>query len=310
MGIYQNKFFRIEKSTPSHTTYRILGLKLSLKKSGIKKERERLAKYYQSFGSVLDVPIADGDLRLIQKANAGFLEQFNLFCEENNFKYWIDFGTLLGAVRHNGFIPWDDDIDIAMPREDYERLITQFASGFPNHLDFELEFENNKKNKCFIKLAHKKSENLFIDIFPYDFYHSKLNSEEKAELSLKIAKAIKPKLFKRYKNIEYIRTNFKKITQKFILNNKNIDLNINPGLFMGIDFPHAWKNKVYDYETIFPLKKITFENFSFYAPNMPEAVLTSIYGNYMSMPKNVYPRHSNFINMSNSEKKLLEELAK
>ena len=91
------------------------------------------------------IPKAEGTLRLVQEAEAGFLDLFQKFCEENNLRYWIDFGTLLGAIRHKGFIPWDDDIDIAMPRDDYERLISDFKDGFPNYPDFEMFFSNNKR---------------------------------------------------------------------------------------------------------------------------------------------------------------------
>ena len=94
------------------------------------------------------------------------------------------------------------------------------------------------------------------------------------------------------------------------MNGKDVDLNCEPALFMAIDFPHNWKNKVYDWETIFPLKKIEFENKMFYAPNNPNAVLESVYGDYMSIPQNSYPRHSNYIDVSKEEKAILEELAK
>ena len=53
----------------------------------------------------------------------GLLEKFDAFARENGLTYWLFWGTLLGAVRHKGFIPWDDDIDIAMPQHDYLRLV-------------------------------------------------------------------------------------------------------------------------------------------------------------------------------------------
>ena len=79
---------------------------------------------------------------------------------------------------------------------------------------------------------------------------------------------------------------------------------------MGVDFPHSWKNKVYDWDCIFPLKKIQFEDKEFFAPNNPDSVLKSIYGNYMSIPKNSYPRHSDYLDINQDEKKILEDIVK
>ena len=300
--------FKKEKSTPSHITFRIFGIRISYLKPSIKSERKQIAQYYQSFENASLIPPAEGNLRVIQKANVKILEMFDSICRESNLSYWIDFGTLLGAIRHKGFIPWDDDIDLGMPRQDYEKLIELYANGFPQNPDLKLEFENNGKNKCFVKISHKKSENLFLDIFPYDFYYSKLTEEEKQNLSQTIVDERKPKPFSSDSSTDAMREYFKKITTERILENKEIDKNIEPALFMGIDFPHSWKNKVYDWENFFPLKEILFENKKFLAPNMPEKVLESIYGDYMKIPKNSYPRHSSYADINQEEEKFLKSL--
>ena len=56
----------------------------------------------------------------VKQIELDILEYVHNFCEENGLKYIMNYGTLIGAVRHKGFIPWDDDIDISMPRADYE----------------------------------------------------------------------------------------------------------------------------------------------------------------------------------------------
>lgn len=302
----KNIFFKKEKSTPSHISFRIFGLRIHYLRPSIKKERKKFAKYYQSFENATLIPPAEGNLRLIQRANTELLTIFDKICRDNNLQYWIDFGTLLGAKRHKGFIPWDDDIDLGMPRNDYEKLIELFQLGFPSDSDLAIEFENNNKTKCFVKISHKKSENLFLDIFPYDFYHSKLDEEGKNILSEKIVSQRKPKAFSVNNTDAAMREYFKKITKEDILENANIDLTKEPAIFMGIDFPHSWKNKVYDWDTIFPLKEIVFEGKSFLAPNQSEKVLESIYGDYMKIPKNSYPRHSSYSELNAEEKQFLE----
>ena len=79
---------------------------------------------------------------------------------------------------------------------------------------------------------------------------------------------------------------------------------------MGIDFPHKWKRKVFNWDYIFPIRKISFENIEFSAPNNPDMVLKTIYGNYSAIPKDSYPRHSSYINLEGEEKAILEEIAK
>ena len=65
----------------------------------------------------------------VKQIELDILEYVHNFCEENGLKYIMNYGTLIGAVRHKGFIPWDDDIDISMPRADYEKLIASFPKN-------------------------------------------------------------------------------------------------------------------------------------------------------------------------------------
>jgi lipopolysaccharide cholinephosphotransferase len=118
----------------------------------------------------------------IQKGELKILKELCWFLEKNNFHYYLVFGTLLGAIRHRGFIPWDDDIDIAMPRDDYNKLImmpdTVFGEGYKLHeitrMDdyYELyaKFVDTSTSIRLIEPQRRKGNDkyLWIDIFPLD----------------------------------------------------------------------------------------------------------------------------------------------
>ena len=299
--------FNITCEDSNHITVKFLGIKLRILKSSLRKRRKSYKNKYTGI-NILNLPKADNDLRTMQLANLGMLKCLDKICRENNINYWIDFGTLLGAVRHKGFIPWDDDIDVGMLREDYEKFYSLFRKDKELYPDLYAYFSCNNRNKCFLKLKHKKCDDLFVDIFPYDMYYKKLNKEEKNQLSKKIHKLIQRRWWIYFKTEMQTREHLRNITSKKILQNKSVDKDKNPAVFWGIDFPHRWGNKVYDYEQIFPLNKIVFEEKEFPCPNKSNEVLMSIYGDYMSIPKDVYPRHTNYGNLSSEEKEIVVKM--
>ena len=64
------------------------------------------------------------NIRRVQLTQLRILQDFMRFCEEHNLRYFIAGGALIGVMRHKGFIPWDDDIDVSMPRPDYDKFIS------------------------------------------------------------------------------------------------------------------------------------------------------------------------------------------
>ncbi|MGN0185217.1 MAG: LicD family protein, partial [Aristaeellaceae bacterium] len=68
----------------------------------------------------------------LQRLSYAILCDVDDYCRANNIRYYLSGGTCLGAVRHKGFIPWDDDVDVMLPRRDYERLIAGFGAAYPD----------------------------------------------------------------------------------------------------------------------------------------------------------------------------------
>ena len=108
----------------------------------------------------------------------GILKRFDTVCKENTLKYSIAYGTLLGAVRHGGFIPWDDDIDVNMPREDYEKLLAlEYEDESFKVLSYRYcknyyyTFSKMIDKRTYIDEPQRGEKNMgiFIDIFPVDY---------------------------------------------------------------------------------------------------------------------------------------------
>lgn len=128
-------------------------------------------------------------LEELKEIEFNLLKVFDVFCRENNIRYYLAYGTLLGAIRYKGFIPWDDDVDVLVPREDYKRMIKLFKDDEKYHL---FAFEKDQKYLFpYAKLCDmetRKEEGGYasevklgvdIDIFPLDAFDDDFEKAKK-----------------------------------------------------------------------------------------------------------------------------------
>lgn len=242
-----------------------------------------------------------------KKIELEILNFFHKFCEENKLTYYLAYGTLLGAVRHKGFIPWDDDIDVYMPRNDYEQLLKTF-NKINNNKDLNLisVYNIQKYYLTFAKLVNTKTfveQNsidyklgLFIDIFPIDnlsdSYQKSYMLYKKVRFIriLKDSKVFKYKLSKNiFKN--FIRKIFKTLlcfipTNYLIIKINEISQkykdNIN-SKYIG-HLAGGSKNVVVEREWFKEKILLDFEEYKFWCPKEYDKVLKINYGNYMELP--------------------------
>ena len=284
--------FSVTDADYSHKLVRILGIKIRLLKSENKK---RMSIDYSKYSDITKVPKAEGFLREYQLALLSIFIEMDRICTSHNIRYMISGGSLLGAKRHGGFIPWDDDIDTDMMREDYEKFPAIFNACTTNP-DLYCDFwrDKNASATCILKIQHRKIRQVFVDIFPLDFYYTGVQGKDKKRLNKKIKfirKLLSLNPFRISDNTKLLKF-LKKITHNIINEKIEVDERLRPSIHWGIEFPDRWNNWIYDYNHIFPLKKIKFEGHEFNCPNNVEFVLTNIYGNYMEFPKSICPHHT------------------
>ena len=303
--------FSISDYGETHHILRLFGLKIKFPKRAFAKKRKESPYYYYKKNNIdiTTIPPATGQIRDIQLANLALLKELDYVCKQNGLTYWLDGGTLLGAVRHKGFIPWDDDIDTAMLREDYEKIIEAFKKSSRNP-DIFAGYVKSPTNtcQCIIKIQHKKCPHLFVDIFPWDNYGKRISKDEQIKETNKIKK-IRKELQKQSdfsESKERILTRIHSSMANNVLTISNPD---REGDYVwGMDFNHGWKNWFTHYEVLHPLKTIRFEGINFPCLNDPDAFLTRLYGDYMAYPKKIGVGHSMFLNLTNDEKEVIQGL--
>ena len=288
----------------------ILGFKIKIAKREIAKERQEnvFYQYKKDKIDITKVPQAQGLLRDIQLANLALLKELAYVCEKNNFKYILDAGTLLGAVRHSRFIPWDDDIDILMFREDYEKIVSAFKNTTRDS-DIYAEYHRDKdtNSQYFIKIKHKKCPFLGVDIFPLDSYGKHLSPKEQLKATNKICKILKHLKKEINPNISNKETKTiltKTMKEKILLSSANE----NGDFVYGVDFAHKLKNWFLDRDIVLPLRKIQFEDSEYTTVNKPKEFLKNIYGDYMKYPKKMKILHYSYKNLTSEQLETIKKL--
>lgn len=254
------------------------------KKSNSVNERLKNLEKLISFHFPVDkVPQATGKLRLLQEGNATLLALFAKKCRENNINFWLDYGTLLGAVRHKGFIPWDDDLDVSMTRQDFDELLKKLPELFPASEGF------SWKLHVFLQITVDGTP-LSLDIYPYHFYHEPLSAQNKVEIDAAITR-FKKSVVLITPLVNYTDSEIQDKIAKEIRNGKPaLDSSESPAIFLSpaIEFT---KNTVLAYDDIFPLKQMSFEGVEYNVPNHSRQYLQFFYGDYMSYPPTLAYKH-------------------
>lgn len=305
--------FSITDYGETHHKLTFLGIKLKYPRwEYYLKKKENIFYYYKKHNkNITELPPATGQIRDIQLANLALLDELDYVCRENNIKYWLDAGTLIGAIRHKGFIPWDDDIDTAMLREDYNKIIDAFKKSSRDSNIF-AEYSRSQKNtcQCIIKIQHKKCPHLFVDIFPFDFYAERHSNREQLEKTIyirQLRKKMETKCTKKTSDKDIINI-INTVMKKKVLVNSIPEDKTKCELVWGLDFNHSWDNWFTNYDVLFPLSTIEFEGKRYPCMNNPDAFLTRVYGNYMAYPKNITMGHSMLMNLSKKDKEIILDL--
>jgi lipopolysaccharide cholinephosphotransferase len=240
-----------------------------------------------------------------KKIELEILNEFVEICKKNNLRYYLYAGTLIGAVRHKGFIPWDDDIDVSMPRDDYEKLKEVMGEKNYDGRYKLLTYENHGTHYNFMKVVDTRTVlyekyffgeiGIWIDIFPIDglpdsylltrllcmrleFWRRLLNisvarpDNGTTEFRKKIKKIIQP-IVKKIP-VDYM---CKKVNGTFVKYKFDTSKYVG-AVSAGASYRARTVRENYD-ETY-----VTFEGYEYVAPIGTDILLTQVYGNYMELP--------------------------
>lgn len=261
------------------------------------------------------------NLEELQKYELEILLYFKELCGKYKLRYFITAGTLLGAVRHKGFIPWDDDVDVVMPRKDYDKLAkimhadnggVFFYQDGKTDKKYPFGFAKLRSSRCRVYEEALKNvpinDGCYIDIFPLD----KCSDNDKtARIFFKLYSFLTVALNKKVNRELYVGYGKKtvKAAFKFILvfplgfiraMRTGIQRCMRGKRLCTIGGAHGYPRESYDAEWFNGSVSLEFEGESFAAPSGWRKVLENMYGDYM-MPPDESGRSGHFTEVSKGE---------
>lgn len=247
----------------------------------------------------------DGRLRQAQLKMLDMLKVVDAICQAHELDYWLEGGTLLGAVRHQGFIPWDDDMDISMPRRSFDAFLRlapallpdsmalQTAQTDKGYYNLAVPLKIRDKDSRFIEWHEQGNEpyqqGIFIDVFVYDHMpDNPIKRNLYKWLAKKTLRLNRPNycplpLGNHARLYETLGRFFPQPLLDALLKHIIHAANAKPSTCLGYGYDCVNGNLL-PLSAIYPLKRARFESAEFNVINQAEAILTQLYGDYLTLP--------------------------
>lgn len=223
-------------------------------------------------------------LRQHQLRMVEILKYFDELCQKHDIKYWLSSGNCLGVARHGGFIPWDDDIDVEMLREDYLKL----EKVFKETDDYVLQTWKNDEG-YFRPFAKMRDKHSFIDEGTFDcnykyrgVYIDVFSLEKSNTFIYRVCGRFTCEILKIFEK----KTHFKilKYFAFYLISFFRVVFYLSPNKKLRHAYGIGWYKNIRDEKDIFPLKRVDFEGVQVNVPNNVDGYLRKIYGDYMKLP--------------------------